>query len=166
MKSDELTQKLLSLEKAKDRGKLSHLRRWWSPTTRHYAYPVIAGLAGGQAIDNSPICTVAALFAEHPQHSDKSKNFGSTCRAIAGKNRDTFETHFRRLLASDDLENDLAPTLQRIMRRAKKEGAAVNYTQLHKDLNKWRFASEDIKTNWAKEYWSVPDESQLEIPDA
>ncbi len=166
MNSEVLTHKLLSLEKAKDRGKLSHLRRWWSPTTRHYAYPVIASLAGGQAIDNGPICTVAALFAEHPKHSDKSKNFGATCRTIAGKNRDTFEAHFRRLLASTDLENDLAPVLQRIIRRAKNTGASVNYTQLHKDLSKWRYSAEDIKTNWAKEYWSAPDESKLEIPDA
>jgi len=162
--SEELTQKLLQLEKSKDKGKLSHLRRWWSPATRHYAYPVIAGLAGGHAIDNAPIALVASLFAEHPNHSDKSKNFGTTCRGVAGKNKDTFESHFHRLLAAQDIESDLAPALHRIVKRAQKEGVSINYTQLHEDLKKWKYSAERIKTNWAKEFWSVPDESQTDIP--
>lgn len=162
--AEQLTAKLILLEQSKDRGKLAHLKRWWSPATRHYAYPVIASIAGSYAIDKPSICIVAALFAEHPTHSDKSKNFGTTCTIVAGKNKDTFESHFRRLLAAEQLEGDLAPALHRIVKRAKKEGTAINYTQLHEDLNKWKYGAETIKTNWAKEFWKVPDESKLDIP--
>jgi len=162
--SAKLTQQLLKLEQSKDRGKLSHLRRWWSPATRHYAFPVIAGIAGSYAIDDLPICIVAALFAEHPKHSDKIKNFGTTCRNVAGKNKDTFESHFRRLLSSGPIEADLASALHRIVKRAKKDGTPINFTQLHQDLYKWKYSAEKIKTDWAKEFWSVPDESKLDIP--
>jgi len=164
IESEQLTEKLLQLEQSKDRGKMSHLRRWWSPATKHYAYPVIAGLAGGYSIDHPPTCIVAALFAVHPAHSEKSKNFGTTCRLVAGKHKDTFDSHFYRLLASEDLLNDLAPILYRIAKRAKKDGIAINFTQLHKDLCKWKYSAERIKTDWAKEYYCVPDSSKLDIP--
>jgi CRISPR type I-E-associated protein CasB/Cse2 len=164
MTSEDLTRKLLV--HADDRALMAHLRRWWSPATRHYAYPVIAKLAGGQALDDIPLCTVAALFAEHPQDDKKSRNLGTTCREIAGKERETFETHFRRLLACQDLETDLAPVLHRIAKRAKKEGKGINYSQLHHDLARWKNNAEKIKTAWAKEFWSVPSEDKLDVPQS
>lgn len=152
-------------KKAYDRGKLSNLRRWWSPATRHYAFPVIARLAGGNALDRSEICLIAALFAEHPNHSEKTGDLGATCRRIAGKNPDSFEAHFRRLLSSQDLASDLAPNLLKVIRRAKKESLPVNYQKLERDLARWKFSAEKIKINWAKSYYSVPSEDELDTPE-
>lgn len=166
MKTSQLIPRLVALEKSKDRGPLANLRRWWSPATRHYAYPVIARLKGGAALDQADICLVAALFAEHPKHSEKSGNLGATCRRIAGQNPDSFEAHFRRLLSSQDLASDLGPNLLKVIRRAKKEALPINYEMLESDLARWSHSAEKIKIRWAKSYYSVPGEDLLDTPQS
>ncbi len=165
MKDSKLIPRLLALESSKDRGPLANLRRWWSPATRHYAFPVIARLAGGTALDRPEICLVAALFAEHPNHSRKAGDIGATCRLIAGQNPESFEAHFRRLLSSQDLASDLAPNLLKIIRRAKKGPLPVNYEILESDLTRWNHSAEKIKIRWAKSYYSVPSADLLDTPE-
>lgn len=168
MKDSKLIPRLVAFEKTQDRGPLANLRRWWSPATRHYAFPVIARLAGGSALDRPEICLVAALFAEHSEHSPKTGDLGATCRRIAGKNPDSFEAHFRRLLSSQDLASDLAPNLLKIIRRAKKDSLPVNYEKLEDDLRRWSYSAENaerIKIQWAKSYYSVPSADLLDTPE-
>ncbi|MDB4375437.1 type I-E CRISPR-associated protein Cse2/CasB [bacterium] len=166
MKESKLISRLVALENTKDRGPLANLRRWWSPATRHYAFPIIARLAGGTALDRPEICLVSALFAEYPNHSEKADNFGATCRRIAGKNPESFEAHFRRILSSQDLASDLAPNLLQIIRRAKKDALPVNYETLENDLRRWSHSAEKIKISWAKSYYSVPSAEILDTPEA
>ncbi|MDF1712191.1 MAG: type I-E CRISPR-associated protein Cse2/CasB [Akkermansiaceae bacterium] len=165
MKESKLIPRLVALENSNDSGPLSNLRRWWSPATRHYAFPVIARLAGGTALDRPEICLIAALFAEHPTHSATADNLGATCRRIAGQNPESFEAHFRRLLSSQDLASDLAPNLLKIIRRAKKEALPVNYEILEDDLRRWSHSAEKIKIGWAKSYYSVPSADLLDTPE-
>jgi len=136
------------------RGERAMLRRYWSPGTRSYAYPVLGAL---RALGNEAKTLTAALYAIHPLDKDIA-SFGETCRRVAGKNRDTFEPHFRRLLACESLD-DLAEQLPRLGRRAEREGVPINYKRLLNDLGLWHFAgaAEDIKTRWAKDFWQAPD---------
>ncbi len=107
-----------------------------------------------------------ALFAWHRRHHAGASNFGATCRALAGDQRETFDTHFRRVLAADRIE-DLIEVLRRHLLRAATEGVALDYKQLGIDLLQWRKspdAARKVKVRWAKEYFRAPSEESA--PDA
>jgi CRISPR type I-E-associated protein CasB/Cse2 len=137
-----------------DRGHRAALRRFWSDATRHDAFPVLGRLS---AIGNEPRSLVAALYAEHPHHSPSARSLGQTCLRVAGGDTDSYEAHFRRLLASQDLD-DLATQVHRAIRRASREGAGlpVNYLQLLKDLALWRGYRDRVRTRWAQDFWQAP----------
>ena len=137
-----------------DRGHRASLRRYWSNATRHDAFPVLGRLA---AIGNEPRSLVAALYAEHPHHSDSARSLGQTCLRIAGGEAKNYEMHFRRLLASQDID-DLATQVHRAVRRAARDGSGlpVNYLQLLKDLALWRGYRDNVKTRWAQDFWQAP----------
>ena len=139
------------------RGERAALRRYWSKTTRHYAYPILGRFA---AIGIPSKEITAALYALHPSHGPL-RSLGETCRRLAGKDRDAFEPHFRRLLSADNLE-ELAEQLCRLVRRADKEKIPVNYVQLLRDLSRWKFDSESVKTQWAKDFWQAVDPNQAQ----
>jgi CRISPR type I-E-associated protein CasB/Cse2 len=140
-----------------DRGKLAALRRGLTDNPRMHvaAWPVVAGLGGdiGQPI----FVTVAALFATHPEESN-ARNFGETCSAIAlkdssdGKIPASFETRFRRLLASGDVE-DIMGQLRSWIRLAASKGIGINYESLMFDLMLWNKYGDAIRVNWAKSFW-------------
>lgn len=155
--AEEFVEKLKPLATDSKRGERAALKRYWSAGTKTYAYPVLGGLF---AIGNKPKEITAALFAVHPAHQ-RLPSFGTTCHRIAGNNRDTFEPHFRRLLSSETLD-DLASQLHRLVKRAERADIPVNYLQLYQDLGCWRFRADNIKTNWAKDFWQAPDPIKAE----
>jgi CRISPR type I-E-associated protein CasB/Cse2 len=143
------------IEACDDRGTRAELRRYWSPTTRHYAYPHLGHL---QALGEhkKPDAYIAALYAVHPNHS-YGPNLGSACRKLAGdKGFDSFERHFRRLLASESLD-DVADQLYRIFKRMERESIPLDYEKLLWNLRSWNKKSEDVKTNWAMGFWNAPE---------
>ena len=142
-----------------DRGQRAALRRYWSPATRHDAFPVLGRL---RAIGNEPRTLVAGLFAEHPHHSDAARSLGQTCLRVAGGEVENYESHFRRLLSCDDLA-DLAVQVHRAIKRASREAAGlpVNYLRLLKDFAFWRDYRDNVKTRWAQDFWQAPAAAQL-----
>lgn len=155
-----------------DRGALSALRSWWRPASRHLALPVMADLLarsgiGTQRLDDPVWTALPALFAWHRRHRSEGRtNFGTTCRGLAGDQRETFDTHFRRVLAAERVE-DLIEILRRHLLRAATEGVALDYRQLGIDLLQWRKSPEaarEVKVRWAKEYFRAPAEEPT--PDA
>lgn len=135
------------------RGDRAALRRYWSPTTRHQAFPVL-GKLGALGDDRKTIlCT---LFAEHPLHQ-----VGLTVGKAAlylGNRKDgdhPFDRHFRRLLACDELP-DLGAQLHRLVKRLSREGVALDYAALHRDLNFWANYSDRVKIDWASQFWQIP----------
>lgn len=139
-----------------DRGKRAALRRWWSPATRAYAYPVLGGL---RAIDNMPKTLTAALYAVHPNHSESARSIGQTCLRLGG-DPEAYEAHFRRLLASSSLD-DLGEQLHRAVKRASRNGSPlpVNYARLLRDLRLWdRGRWDAVKIRWAQDFWQAPSE--------
>ena len=138
-----------------DRGKLAALRRGLTENPRMHvdAWPVVASLGGD--IAQPVFVTVAALFATHPEETS-ARNFGETCRRIAlggGKDMpDSFDTRFRRLLASGDAY-DVCGQLRSWIRLAASKGVGVNYESLFADLWNWPWYADDIRVKWAKSFW-------------
>lgn len=144
-----------------DRGHAAALRRYWSATTRHQALPILGRLG---AIGRLPKSTVAALYAVHPDHQN-GRGIGRAAYGL-GKPSDgehPYDRHFRRLLSCDEL-SDLATQLHRLVKRLEREGIGLDYAQLLKDLRLWSAGhAESVKTDWAKDFWQVPN---LETPAA
>lgn len=150
-----------------DRGKLAALRRGLTANPRMHvdAWPVVANLGGD--IAQPVFVTVAALFATHPEETN-ARNLGETCRRIAlgdGKDMpDSFDTRFRRLLASGDVE-DVFGQLRSWIRLAAGKGIGVNYESLMFDLMLWNKYGDDIRVKWAKSFWQS-GETTTELPTA
>jgi CRISPR type I-E-associated protein CasB/Cse2 len=138
---------------ADDRGKRAALRRYWSPATRHQAYPVLGEL---RALDDKRKTLIATLYAEHPEHSPRV-GIGAAARQL-GKPKDgehPYERHFRRLLACEST-NDLGQQLHRLFKRLSREAIGLDYEDLHKRLNFWTNYREEVKVRWAAEFWQAP----------
>jgi CRISPR type I-E-associated protein CasB/Cse2 len=138
-----------------DRGALAKLRRGFSTATCHYAWPVLASI--GIQIDDEEAVLVAALYAEHPLHTEKKENLGSTWRQVyhkrkpgGGDDRDSYQTHFRRLISSD--RDELADQLLGVVRLAASIPIPVNYNLLYDDLRYW---GERAKLRWAKQFYAL-----------
>ena len=157
--------------KTNDRGTLASLRAWSRDASRYMAFAPMADLlnrsgAGVKRLDDPVWTAIPALFAWHRRHTAEPwHNFGVTCRNLAGDKRETFDTHFRRILACDGIEN-LLVLLPTYVRRAKVAGEPINYARLHWDLTDWRKSPEDareVKVRWAKEYFRVPAEETTPV---
>ncbi len=142
-----------------DRGKRAAIRRYWSPATRHQAYPPL-GLLG--ALDDPRKAFLAALYAEHPEHQE-----GDTVGKAAlrlGERKDgehPYDRHFRRLLACEDMgtvsdPGDLPQRLHRLVKRLAREPLALDYRELHKNLNDWGNWADSVKLRWASDFWQAP----------
>jgi CRISPR type I-E-associated protein CasB/Cse2 len=148
-----------------DRGKMAALRRAASSRTERQAWPVIYSL--GEDISSHAACTIAALYAEHPEEDSKAFSFGTTCRHIAltgvtdFKIPDSFDSRFRRLLACDSAE-DAAGQLKAWIRFAKAKGVGVNYEKLFWDLLSWGNHADRIKLDWARGFWPARKETSEE----
>lgn len=148
------------LKLCEDRGHSAALRRYWSDTTRPAALPILGRLG---AIGDDRKSIVAALFAVHPSHAE-GMGIGRAALRL-GDRKDgehPYDRHFRRILASADLE-DLAPQLHRLIKRLSRESVPLDYGKLLKELNFWSTGyAEGVKTSWAKEFWQAP----LDLPTA
>lgn len=154
METDKQHQFLNNLQRiAADRGNRAALRRYWSPTTRHQAYPLLGQL---DALRDERKTILAALFAENPEQH-KGQTIGRAALRL-GDRKDgehPYDRHFRRLLACDTLD-DLAQQLHRLTKRLQREGIGLDYAELHKNLNYWANYREDVKVRWAVDFWQAP----------
>jgi CRISPR type I-E-associated protein CasB/Cse2 len=135
-----------------NRGKRASLRRYWSDTTQHQAYPALGELG---SLGNQRTTVLAALYAEHPTHKE-GIGIGKAA-LLLGDRKDgnhPFDAHFRRLLACDDLD-DLAQQLHRLVKRLARESVGLDYTQLQKNLNYWGKYKESVKLEWARDFWQA-----------
>jgi CRISPR type I-E-associated protein CasB/Cse2 len=146
----------------KDRGNRAALRRYWSPATRHQAYPILGRLG---ALEDKRKSILAALYAEHAEHR-AGQTVGKAALRLGDRKEGEhpYDRHFRRLLACDTLE-DLAQQLHRLSKRLQREGIGLDYEELHKNLNYWSKYREDVKVRWAADFWQAPVEQiQTEAP--
>lgn len=141
-----------------DPGSAAALRKYWSPTTAHYAYPILGRLRVPNL--KHPDAITAAIYSINPNHKKSGNSVGKACLQLAGgrinaSGFDTFEPHMQRLLASTELD-DLKPQLRRISIRLKHAGIHIDYNRLMWDLRKWNKQSDKVKTQWAMQFWQAP----------
>jgi CRISPR type I-E-associated protein CasB/Cse2 len=155
--NDPLIEKLLKL--LDDRGSLSHLRRFWSPSTLHYAYPILGRL--GVPDPARPDAITAALFAVHPSHHLGGPSIGRAALSLGERkeNHHPYDSHMRRLLACGSLE-DVGQQLLKLMRRLNREAKPIDYNRVMWDLRNWDKKSSDVKTRWAMDFWQAPADLQ------
>jgi CRISPR system Cascade subunit CasB len=140
---------------SQDRARMAALRRAFSPRNQVDAWPVIAELGGD--ITRLEFRNIAALYATHPEES-KAANFGTTCRQIGlkdssdGKIPDSCERRFRRLIAADS-SDQLGELLRAWIRLAASKSVGVNYERLFIDLWRWDWVADEVKVQWAAEFW-------------
>jgi CRISPR system Cascade subunit CasB len=151
---DELIKKVVSA--CRDRGSSAELRRYWSPATRQYAFPVLGRI--GVTNPRSADAFTAALYALNPRHAAGGPRPGQALKKFAN-GEESFDAHVRRLLACDALD-EVAEQLQRLFVRLGREGIALDYNRLLWDLRSWAKKSEDIKTRWGQDYWMKSKEMQ------
>lgn len=154
------------VDTCKDRGKRAALRYWWSPATRHHAFPVLGALG---AIDDDRRTLIATLYAVHAMetfsaHQAKGPRLGTAALRLGGGNAqatgfESMERHFKRLLACDTLK-ELEPHLHRLAKRLQRESIPLDYTDLLKDLRLFGNHAEQVKIRWAKDFWQAPDLDQ------
>jgi CRISPR type I-E-associated protein CasB/Cse2 len=154
-----IAEKLISVTRRRDgkadRGALAKLRRGFSAATRPYAWPVLYDM--GLPIDDDDAVLVAALYGEHPCHTDANENLGGAWRQVyhnrkprGRDDKDSYQTRFRRLISSD--RDELADQLLGVVRLAAGSEIKLNYNILYHDLQLW---SERTKLCWAKQFYAV-----------
>lgn len=148
----------------------AELRRYWSPATRHYAYPVLARLVAlpRETSVLTAETVIAVLYAYNPNHQPDGLRLGQAALRLSGGSMkserfEAFEHHFRRLLACDGGGlNELSQQLRRILIRMERESIPLNYNQLLWDVRKWRQSSDDVKAAWARDFWRAPTALELQ----
>jgi CRISPR system Cascade subunit CasB len=156
-----------------DRGVMADLRCALVESKRQRAWPYLAAF-GGVGVDfrAQAVQTVAGLYATHPLEStDEKFDFGSLCRRfLSDEERDKITTaegvgpvtrRFQHLLAAEGEE--IFPRVVRLALRAKAEDIPVNYERLFKDLLAWQYRADQVRTKWAKSFWT-PSVEMEEAP--
>jgi CRISPR system Cascade subunit CasB len=130
-----------------DRGAMAALRCALSPAKRPRAWPLLEQVGG---IGNPHIEIIAGLFAYHSDDT-LTGNLGKTCRRLR-VTTEWYDARFRRLLACD--RDQICEQLRPVILAAKVKGIPINYAQLFSDIHFW---SSKVKSQWAREYWGVPE---------
>lgn len=162
--------RILALHPEKNRRELALLRRWWSPSTRHYAWPVLAKFAGPQAIENLPLALTAALYARHPLHQEKVGNLAATCQKLRGTgkvdDRAPFDARFQRLLSSRRISNSgFQKQLLAAVTLCRSKNLPLNYLQLQDDLHQWHWRGQSVQIRWASYYYQATATEETPAPD-
>jgi CRISPR type I-E-associated protein CasB/Cse2 len=151
-----------------DRGKLAALKRGFSETTEHYAWPHIAPHCDitdpRQRAIWLTIAGAAALLEPKGFMRSNVGNMGATMREIALGSKqskkpedvlNSFEARFRRLLTCQTTE-ELCKHLIRAIRAAEAKEKPVDVVKLFWDLQDWENrAKRDVRVEWAQGYWAA-----------
>lgn len=144
----------------KDKGLAARLRRADNPATEYQSWELLAayGIDLEREHQRLPFVTVAAVIAKAKPERNGALRLG---RALAACYEDGHEstqakTRLRRLLACDDL-----PELCRILRPLfslidSKAGQKLDYTRLLKQLRRFPFNAQQVKAQWAQEFYGQP----------
>ena len=165
--NSELVTYLIGLKNKDDRGAMTDLRFAMSNNSRRFKSWGRLARFGGNG-DNSKakaIHTVAALFAYHPKVAETG-NFGTTCFQLLSDDEKSgfpdkegpMSKRFHHLISAN--EDEIFERVFRIGLFAKSKEKAINYVRLEKDLYHWANWSDQVRTRWAKQFWSRTKEVQ------
>ncbi len=143
-----------------DKGLAARLRRADNPATEYQSWELLAsfGVDLEQEHQRLPFVTIAASIAKGKADRNGSLALGlaiATCYED-GRESSQAKARLRRLLACDDL-----PELCRILRPLfslinSKAGQAIDHIRLLKQLRRFPFDSQQVKAQWAQEFYRQP----------
>lgn len=148
---------LKELAKKEDRGALAQLRRGLGkpPGSSIEMMPYIVPFIPRDARSSysHAAFTVAALFAIHPESTDRG-NMGDHMRRlfkISGE-RDSIELRFRALL---NAQIDSFPYhLRQAVSLLRSSSIAINWDSLYGDIVHWSHPEKFVQRRWANSYWN------------
>lgn len=144
----------------KNKGLAARLRRADSPATEYQSWELLAGYGIDleQESQRLPFVTVAAAIAKAKSDRNGALGLGRAIAACYAEGRDSNQAkaRLRRLLACDDL-----PELCRILRPLfslidSKAGQPIDYTRLLKQLRRFPFGAQQVKAQWAQDFYGQP----------
>jgi len=146
----------------KDKGLAARLRRADNPATEYQSWEVLGALGVDLEKDYQrlPFVTVAAAIAKSKAERNGNLTLG---RAIAacyedGSQSSQAKARLRRLLACDELTEACRILRPILSLMDSKVGQPLNFIRLLKQLRKFHFNAQHIKTQWAQEFYgqSIP----------
>ncbi len=151
---------------ADSKGMAARLRRADNPATEYQSWELLAayGIDLEQERERLPFVSVAAAIAKAKIERNGSLGLG---RAIAasyesGNASDQAKTRLRRLLACDDL-GELCRILRPLLSLIdSKVGQPLDYVRLLKQLRRFPFNAQQVRTQWAQEFYGQPANAEEE----
>jgi len=143
-----------------DKGLAARLRRADNPATEYQSWDLLAsyGIDLEDERQRLPFVTIAAVIAKTKAERNGNLTLGRAIAAcyVDGRESDQAKTRLRRLLACDELAE-----LCRILRPLfslidSKAGQPLDYQRLLKQLRRFSFAAQQVKAQWAQEFYGQP----------
>jgi CRISPR system Cascade subunit CasB len=147
-----------------DKGLAARLRRGDNPATEYQSWELLAsfGVDLEREHQRLPFVTMAAAIARAKAERNGSLSLGRALAACFEDGRDSSQAkaRLRRLLACDELAE-----LCRILRPLfslieSKAGQPLDYLRLLKQLRRFPFNTQQVKAQWAQEFYAQPLASQ------
>lgn len=143
-----------------DKGIAARLRRGDNPATEYQSWELLAsfGVDLEKDYQRLPFITVAAAIAKAKAEHNGGLSLGQAIASSYEKGRDSDQAkaRLRRLLACDDL-----PELCRILRSLfslidSKSGQSLDFIRLLKQLRRFAYNDQQVKAQWAQEFYGMP----------
>jgi CRISPR system Cascade subunit CasB len=143
-----------------DKGLAARLRRADNPATEYQSWELLAsyGIDLEYEQQRLPFVTVAAAIAKAKTERNGVLSLGQGIAACYEDGRESTQAkaRLRRLLACDDL-----PELCRILRPLfslidSKAAQPLDYLRLLKQLRRFSFNGQQVKAQWAQEFYNQP----------
>jgi CRISPR system Cascade subunit CasB len=143
-----------------DKGLAARLRRADNPATEYQSWELLAayGIDLEYEQQRLPFATVASVIAKTKPERNGALKLGQALAACYedGQESSQAKTRLRRLLACDDL-GELCRILRPLFSLIdSKAGQPLDYTRLLKQLRSFPFNSQQIKAQWAQEFYGQP----------
>jgi len=144
----------------RDKGLAARLRRANNPATEYQSWELLAayGIDLEREEQRLPFVTVAAFIAKAKSERNGISRLGHALAACYedGRDNNQAKVRLRRLLACDDL-----PELCRILRPLfslidSKTKQPLDYLRLLKQLRRFPFNAQQVKAQWAQEFYGQP----------
>lgn len=143
-----------------DKGLAARLRRADNPATEYQSWELLTRYGVDLERENQrlPFATVAAAIAKAKPEQNGTLSLGWAIAACYedGRDSDQAKARLRRLLACNDL-----PEACRILRPLfslieSKAGRPLDYVRLLRQLRKFPFDVQQVRAQWAQEFYGQP----------
>ena len=143
-----------------DKGLAARLRRADNPATEYQSWELLASydIALEHEQQRLPFVTVAAAIAKAKTERNGVLSLGQGIAACYEDGRDSTQAkaRLRRLLACDDL-SELCRILRPLFSLIDSKAARpLDYLRLLKQLQRFSFNGQQIKAQWAQEFYGQP----------